>query len=1213
MLLVTLSFGTSIYILPELINQSKSFENNLNLKGSGHWEITGRISIDDTDTGVSDWATINATYDWCNGAGTIDNPYVIENVTINAGNSGSCISILNSNSAYFIVRNCTLIDGGSTSLDSGIYMNSVQNGLIENNTCYNSRCGIVLEACSYNIVMQNYVYGTSFVGIYLYDGNDNEAHYNTIIGTNRGLGLYDESNANFTENTFSNTGIYISGDDTQVNTHSIDSSNLVNGRSIYYLVNESNLDNTNFTDPGQIILANCDDCQISGFQFNYTNIAIQIFYSKNTKVFDNEFSDVFTTCVYIHGNDKSNISGNNFDQLNQGIIFYDTINSSIENNNFTSCSTAISLQTYSHNNTVENNIMLQCPTSIYIASSDDNWIEDNDMNGLGNYGSYITYSANNTFFLNSITGFNRGIFIISNSDSNVFRENLIKSSSTYGVDIYDSTCEENIFFENSFEDNNLHLNDDGTNNYYNNSEIGNYWDNYTGTDENDDGIGDNPFEIQAGIFDYLPIFDDGYDHPIPIHIDNNWSETVAVFDWVIGNGTWEDPYIIENITIDAQGSGSGILIENSDDFFIIRNCTIHGTSGWNAERSAYDAGIALNHANNGQIYNNTIYDNEYAAIYLQYSDNNSVCNNSLYMNDNWGIDIRFSSDNDIINNSVQAAIIDIGFYYSESNIMRDNDMGQSGFFLRASTLNQANSHDIDLSNIVNGKTLYYYVNQEGLSTTNFSDAAQIFLVNCTNVNISGMEFDHSYRTISMHYSSGNNIEYCNFSSNNDVFIRLSYCEGNIIQNNRFQNDNAIYLEYSSLNHIRYNELISTGLGIQIAGYSDSNQIYENTIEGGSRGIGLYTYCDSNLIYSNNVSDVSLYGILLYRTCELNQVFNNNVSDCDAQGIRIENADNNYISDNIIISNELGVYLDSNSDLNGVYNNTFKSNVKHAEDLGNNNYWNTSIGNYWDNYTGTDVNDDRIGDIPFEFQTGIFDYLPKWDDGDDLGPIISIISPSNNSYCGTSPTIEISTTDPSGINETWYAILGSSENYFFTGDSFEVNATSWTEQDDGLLIVRVYANDSLGNLAFKDIIFIKDTLAPQIIITEPTNGTIYEDIAPTVRVTITEANIDKLWFTINDDTTKYYILSPISGVNEFSIDYSTWEELPDGDYILRIHVNDTLGNSNSIYLRIIKDTSNPTPSNSAPPGIPGYEVGTLVAILGIVSVIIGIKQKRANKH
>ena len=61
------------------------------------------------------------------------------------------------------------------------------------------------------------------------------------------------------------------------------------------------------------------------------------------------------------------------------------------------------------------------------------------------------------------------------------------------------------------------------------------------------------------------------------------------------------------------------------------------------------------------------------------------------------------------------------------------------------------------------------------------------------------------------------------------------------------------------------------------------------------------------------------------------------------------------------------------------------------------------------------------------------------------------------------------------------------------------------------------------------------------------------------------------------------------------------------------VNDTLGNSNSIYLRIIKDTSNPTPSKSAPPGIPGYELGTLVAILGIVSVIIGIKQKRANKH
>ncbi|MFX1477534.1 MAG: hypothetical protein ACFFCI_05340, partial [Promethearchaeota archaeon] len=63
-----------------------------------------------------------------------------------------------------------------------------------------------------------------------------------------------------------------------------------------------------------------------------------------------------------------------------------------------------------------------------------------------------------------------------------------------------------------------------------------------------------------------------------IHVDGNWSETVTVYDWCSGDGSWRNPYTIENITIDASTSptGSGILIENSkNDYFIIRNCTVY--------------------------------------------------------------------------------------------------------------------------------------------------------------------------------------------------------------------------------------------------------------------------------------------------------------------------------------------------------------------------------------------------------------------------------------------------------------------------------------------------------------------------------------------------------------------------------------------------------------------------------------------------------------
>ncbi|MFX1499213.1 MAG: hypothetical protein ACFFBH_16980, partial [Promethearchaeota archaeon] len=60
-----------------------------------------------------------------------------------------------------------------------------------------------------------------------------------------------------------------------------------------------------------------------------------------------------------------------------------------------------------------------------------------------------------------------------------------------------------------------------------------------------------------------------------IDIDNNWSLTASTYDWCTGNGSWNNPYIIDSVTIDASTSptGSGIVVNNSKtDYFRIENC-----------------------------------------------------------------------------------------------------------------------------------------------------------------------------------------------------------------------------------------------------------------------------------------------------------------------------------------------------------------------------------------------------------------------------------------------------------------------------------------------------------------------------------------------------------------------------------------------------------------------------------------------------------------
>ena len=57
------------------------------IQGSDSWILSGRIHVN------ANWSATESTYDWCTGAGTSGNPYVIENVTIDAQGKGTCIDI----------------------------------------------------------------------------------------------------------------------------------------------------------------------------------------------------------------------------------------------------------------------------------------------------------------------------------------------------------------------------------------------------------------------------------------------------------------------------------------------------------------------------------------------------------------------------------------------------------------------------------------------------------------------------------------------------------------------------------------------------------------------------------------------------------------------------------------------------------------------------------------------------------------------------------------------------------------------------------------------------------------------------------------------------------------------------------------------------------------------------------------------------------------
>ena len=159
-------------------------------------------------------------------------------------------------------------------------------------------------------------------------------------------------------------------------------------------------------------------------------------------------------------------------------------------------------------NFVSNNFINNTGLGVFIQFGNNNNIEGNDINGNGN-GFYMESSHNNIISNNIIhDGIYPGISML-NSRYNVIKNNIITRHGR-GITLQ-SSSNYNLIWNNTFIDNNLSNGYEySANNYWNNSEIGNYWDDF----ENNSGY-PNYYEVYgpASGIDYKPIYDgdgDGY-------------------------------------------------------------------------------------------------------------------------------------------------------------------------------------------------------------------------------------------------------------------------------------------------------------------------------------------------------------------------------------------------------------------------------------------------------------------------------------------------------------------------------------------------------------------------------------------------------------------------------------------------------------------------------------------------------------------------------
>jgi len=399
-------------------------------------------------------------------------------------------------------------------------------------------------------------------------------------------------------------------------------------------------------------------------------------------------------------------------------------------------------------------------------------------------------------------------------------------------------------------------------------------------------------------FEYNTFISDGYD-PLSIanSSDNMFNNLLIQESLVVMSDS--DNNIFMDITFDqGQFSCFDIIDSHSNEFeWITGDCGIIfelNDSKYNTIHHNYNDGQIFGSYTLG-LYNseyNTIANNEFNGIHLLNSDFNSIYRNTIIPYEQGLLVEQFSDGNHIFyNNFLASESYGCGIYgnYCDldntSNNIFDSTYGEGNYWA------DYNGTDSD---------------SDSIGDTNLPHlGVDFFPYICENGWVSGCT-----QTIA-----------CGDSLTQDTILTedLLNCPGHGLVIQYVDN-----IELDCNGHLIESSPDSTDYGVYV-GANSGNTVKNCFFKDFRNGIRAWE-SSNNLFINNYAINSKRYGIEL-----------------------MENSDNNQVTRNTIINSSYsGIILTSNSN-NIIWNNTFTDNNISAFDSTSTNNWNTTIGNYWDDF------------------------------------------------------------------------------------------------------------------------------------------------------------------------------------------------------------------------------------------------------------------------
>ena len=366
---------------------------------------------------------------------------------------------------------------------------------------------------------------------------------------------------------------------------------------------------------------------------------------------------------------------------------------------------------------------------------------------------------------------------------------------------------------------------------------------------------------------------------------------------------------------------------------------------------------------------------------------------------------NYSTIQDAINDSVNGDTINVYSGTYSEKICINKSINLEGENKEKTIITKDTGHP-------GGKIITVTANQVNIS--NFTVTGNwywngIYLSSSNNI-IQNLNITYNKRGIMLSNTSHNNLISHNYLYENGIHLEVS-CN-NTIEENLFEYFSGIYLhDNSNYNMVSQNTFIYKSTGVDIKRNSDYNiiidnfftdiglgsvmlwknskynQILNNTIFKCRDGlINIQESCYNNVI-GNNFSYNIIGGIILHHSslgCNVsynyfyndsvgieassdsveNTIYRNVIEDINGTGLALRSTNNNSVVENIVSNCNIGMYVYNAID-NEIFRNNFINNKDEIiSEYNYENIWDDgTLGNYWDDYIGSDRDGDGIGDIP----------------------------------------------------------------------------------------------------------------------------------------------------------------------------------------------------------------------------------------------------------